>query len=165
MHLDLLTIPQCCFSHSAHWLPTRKKLLYTVANPARGLLNSREKKKKEKVWQRPSLPPPRAARSEKKKNTRRIHIICVGAIKTGVTQVVSARLASVQGFLRLVGYANGCRFAKFYASLCDCNFPSLVASLFSWRCLAASSSFSLHAAMNLRPPSMTAQPKPQPLTP
>ena len=67
MHLDLLTIPQCCFSHSAHWLPTRKKLLYTVANPARGLLNSREKKKKEKVWQRPSLPPPRAARSEKKK--------------------------------------------------------------------------------------------------
>ena len=30
----------CCFSHSAHWLPARKKLLYTVANPARGLLNS-----------------------------------------------------------------------------------------------------------------------------
>ena len=27
-----------------------KKLLYTVANPARGLLN-REKKKKKKVWQ------------------------------------------------------------------------------------------------------------------
>ena len=27
------------FSHSAYWLPTRKKLLYTVANPARGLLN------------------------------------------------------------------------------------------------------------------------------
>ena len=37
----------CCFSHSAHWLPTRKKLLYTVANRARGLLN-REKKKKKK---------------------------------------------------------------------------------------------------------------------
>ena len=34
-----------------------KKLLYTVANPARGLLN-REKKKKEKVWQRPPPPPP-----------------------------------------------------------------------------------------------------------
>ena len=41
-----------------------KKLLYTVANPACGLLN-REKKKKEKVWQRP--PPPRAVRSEKNK--------------------------------------------------------------------------------------------------
>ena len=40
--------------------------------------------------------------------------------------------------------------------MCDCNFPSLVASLFSWRCLAASSSSSLHAAMNLRPPFVTA---------
>ena len=39
-----------------------KKLLYTVANPARGLLN-REKKKKKKSG---SAPPPRAARSEKK---------------------------------------------------------------------------------------------------
>ena len=40
---DLFVV--CCFSHSAHWLPTRKNLLvlYTVANPARGLLN-REKK-------------------------------------------------------------------------------------------------------------------------
>ena len=37
-----------------------------------------------------------------------------------------------------------------------CKFPILVASLFSWRCLAASSSSSLHAAMNLRPPSVTA---------
>ena len=34
---------------------------------------------------------------------------------------------------------------------CDCYFTSLVASLFSWRCLAASSSSSLHAAINLRP--------------
>ena len=32
-----------------------KKLLYTVANPARGLLN-REKRTKEKVWQH--TPPP-----------------------------------------------------------------------------------------------------------
>ena len=65
MHLDLLS----CFSHSAHWLPTRKKLLYTVANPARGLLNreKKKKKKKKKSGSAPSLPPPaRAARSEKK---------------------------------------------------------------------------------------------------
>ena len=40
--------------------------------------------------------------------------------------------------------------------MCDNNSPSLVASLFSWRCLAASSSAFLHAAMNLRPPSVTA---------
>ena len=53
-------IQHCCccyFSHSAHWLPTRKKLLYTVANPARGLLN-REKKKKKSLAAHPPPPPP-----------------------------------------------------------------------------------------------------------
>ena len=57
-----------------------KKLLYTVANPVRGLL-IREKKKKKKSGSAPP-PPPRAARSEKKKKkkkkkkkiTRRIHM-------------------------------------------------------------------------------------------
>ena len=79
-----------------------KNLLYTVANPARGLLN-REKKRKKKSGSAP--PPPRALlvrrkkkKIKKKKITRRI-----GAMKVGVTQVVSVRLASVQGFLRLVG--------------------------------------------------------------
>ena len=53
-------------------------------------------------------------------------------------------------------YANGCGFAKFYTPpVCDSKFPSLVASLFSWRCLAASTSYFLHAVMNLRPPSVT----------
>ena len=67
-----------CFSHSAYWLPTRKNLLYTVANPARGLLN-RDKKKKEKVWQRTL---PLAARSEKKlKITRRIYILRRSALR------------------------------------------------------------------------------------
>ena len=65
----------CCFSHSVHWLPTRKKLLYTVANPARGLLN-REKKKKKKSGS--ALPPPRALlvrrKKRRKKITRRIHM-------------------------------------------------------------------------------------------
>ena len=43
----------------------KKKLLYTVANPARGLLN-RGKKEKRKSLAAPSPPPPaRAARSEK----------------------------------------------------------------------------------------------------
>ena len=84
-----------------------KKLLYTVANPARGLLN-REKKEKEKVWQRnpPPPPPARNARSEKfiekKKKKSRDASTCLGATQAGVTQVVSVRLASVQGFLRLV---------------------------------------------------------------
>ena len=45
----------------------KKTTLYTVANPARGLLN-REKKKKKKSGSNPppSPSPPRAARSEKK---------------------------------------------------------------------------------------------------
>ena len=52
-----------------------KKLLYTVANPARGLLN-RGKKKKKKVCQRPPLPRTLLVRREKKKKkiTRRIHM-------------------------------------------------------------------------------------------
>ena len=80
---------------------------------------------------------------------------CLGATQVDVTQV-SVRLASLHGFLRLVGWANGCRFAKFYASVCINNFPSLVASLFSWRYLATSSSSFLHATINPRLPSMTA---------
>ena len=48
-------------------LPTRKKLLYMVANPARGLLNKEEKKKKKSgSAPPPPAPSPRAARSEKK---------------------------------------------------------------------------------------------------
>ena len=39
--------------------------------------------------------------------------------------------------------------------MCDNNFSSLVAFLFSWRCLVESTSYFLHAAMNLRPPSAT----------
>ena len=60
-----------------------KKLLYTVANPARGLLNRGKKRKKQKSGSaRPPPPPspPRLARcsfgekKKKKKITRRIHI-------------------------------------------------------------------------------------------
>ena len=61
MHLDFVVV---CHIQRIGCQP--EKLLYTVANPARGLLN-REKKENEKVWQRPP-PPARAARSEKIKN-------------------------------------------------------------------------------------------------
>ena len=44
--------------------PEKTTVLYTVANPARGLLN-REKRTKEKVWQHTPPPPtPHTARSE-----------------------------------------------------------------------------------------------------
>ena len=82
-----------------------KKLLYTVANPARGLLNREKKKKKSGS----APPPPRAllVRRKKKKKKKKIRksrgaSTCLGATQAGVTQVVSVRLASVQGFLRLV---------------------------------------------------------------
>ena len=98
----------CCFSHSAHWLPTRKKLLYTVANPARGLLN-RGKKKKKSLAAHPPPPPARCTFGEKIKiiklkiRNSRGASTCLGVTQAGVTQVVvSVRLASVQGFLRLV---------------------------------------------------------------
>ena len=69
------------------------------------------KKEKEKVWQRTPPPPPpaRCSFGEKKKKRKKEKIrksrgasTCLGATQAGVTQVVSVRLASVQGFLRLV---------------------------------------------------------------
>ena len=42
-----------------------KKVLYTVANPARGLLN-REKRTKEKVWQHTRPHPPHCSFGENK---------------------------------------------------------------------------------------------------
>ena len=67
-----------------------KKILYTAANPACGLLNRGKKKEKK------SAIPSRAARSEKKKQKRDAYT-CLDATQ------VSVRLASVRGLLGLVG--------------------------------------------------------------
>ena len=68
-----------------------KKLLYTVANPARGLLN-REKRTKEKVWQHTPPPTPHTARSEKiNKITRRIYRRYAGGRSRVRTRIPSAR--------------------------------------------------------------------------
>ena len=90
MHLDLL----CCFSHSAHWLPARKKQLYTVANPTHSWSAEQGKKKRKKSLAAP--PPPRALlvrrKNEKqKKISRGAASTCLGATQVGVTQVVSVR--------------------------------------------------------------------------
>ena len=98
----------CCFlflTFSA-LVANPKKLLYTVAIHARGLLN-REKKKKKKSGSAPPPPPPRARCSFGEKNNKKIKksrdaSTCLRATQVDVTQVVSVRLASVQGFLRLV---------------------------------------------------------------
>ena len=54
-----------CFLIFSVLVANPKKLLYTVADPAHGLLN-RENRTKEKVWQRNPPPPskPHAARTE-----------------------------------------------------------------------------------------------------
>ena len=121
-----------------------KKLLYTVANAARGLLN-REKRTKEKVWQHTPPPTPHTARSEKiNKITRRIYRRYAGGRSRVRTRIPFGSST------RPMGVAS-----QFYTPVCDNKVPSLVASLFSWRCLAASTSSFLHAAINLRPPSVT----------
>ena len=67
-----------------------KKILYTAANPARGLLNTGKKNKKKNVFN-----PSRVARSEKKK--RRDAYTCLDATQASV------HFTSVRGLLGLVG--------------------------------------------------------------
>ena len=85
------------------------------------------------------------------------HMQLVRRRKKKITRRIYRRYASLKRS-RVFGSStkpNGCDFAKIYASVCDNNFPSFVASRFSWRCLAASTSSFLHAAMNhLYPPSV-----------
>ena len=133
-----------------------------VANPKKTTLHggqsrswSAEQGKKKSGTALPLPPRPRCSFGENKiKITRRIHMsrryagrhyVCLGSSH------VRTRIRTTRRLRHWVS-----RFGKFYASVCDSNFPSLVASPFSWRCLAASSSSSLHTAMNLRPPSVTA---------
>ena len=70
-----------------------KKLLYTMANPARGLLN-REKRTKKSLAAYPSPPHPPTLLVRRKSIKSR-------DASTGATQVLVG-LASVQGYLRLV---------------------------------------------------------------
>ena len=77
-----------------------KKLLYTVAKPARGLLN-REKRTKEKVWQHTPPPTPHTARSEKiNKITRRIYRRYAGGRSRVRTRIPSARRLGLWVWLR-----------------------------------------------------------------
>ena len=150
----------CCFSHSAHWLSTRKKLLYMVANPARGLLNRRKKRRKKKSGSA-SPPHPRAARSEKNNNNKRItwriHMSKRYASRRYAGGLGPSRVRTrIPTTRRLGQWVSLRKILRFRVGLQLSQSRCLVASLFSWRCLAASPSSSLHAAMNLRPPSVTA---------
>ena len=94
---------QCCclllFLTFSVLVANPKKLLYTVANPARGLLN-REKRTKEKVWQH-TPPTPYTARSEKiNKITRRIYRRYAGGRSRVRTRIPSARRLGLWVWLR-----------------------------------------------------------------
>ena len=80
-----------------------KKLLYTVANPARGLLN-KEKRTEEKVWQHTPPPTPHTARSEKiNKIKRRIYRLYAGLGRSRVrTRIPSARRLGQWVWLRKI---------------------------------------------------------------
>ena len=82
-------------------------------------------------------------------------LVCATVIHALGARQVSVRLAPVQDSFgsstRLVGVASQVlRFRVRYQLSQSC-----CLSLLSWRCLAASTSFFLHTAMDLRPPSVT----------
>ena len=127
------------------WLLTRKTYFYMVADPVRGLLNRKKRMKIESLAAHSN----HANRSEEIKYESHDASTCLGA------KQVSVRLELVQGSFSSSTIGQLVSLRMFYASLCDNNFPSFVASLFFWRYLAASISSFLHAAMNLRPPCVT----------
>ena len=96
----------CCFSNSAHWLPTRKTTLHDGQSRS-WFAEQRKKEKKRKCRAAtPASPPPTLhspALLVRRKKKSRESSTCLGATHVGVTQMVSVRLACVQGFLQLVG--------------------------------------------------------------
>ena len=95
-----------------------------------------------------SRPPPRCSFGENEmKITRRIYISRRFA-GLGPSRV-RTRIPSTRRLGQSVSLRKILRFRVRQ------HFPSLVACLFSWRCLAACTSYFLHAAMNLCPPSAT----------
>ena len=141
----------CCFSHSAYWLPTRDNYFTRWPIPLvvcrtgkrqrkrkYGLTANGADNKENKKRRRPERASRDASRYMPKFYT------CRSRSVSRLYRISSTRQLGEMVWLQ-----------RFYASVCDHNFPSLVASRFSWRCLAASTSSSLHAAINLRPPSVT----------
>ena len=91
-----------------------------VANPKKTTLHGGQsrswsaeqgKKEKEQVWQPP--PPPRALLVRRSRGAS----TCLGATQVGVTQVVSVRLASVQGFRQLGQWVSLRKTLRFHVRL------------------------------------------------
>ena len=128
----MITLSLLFFSHSAYRLPTRKNYFIITRLPIPLVVcwvGKREQKKTSGSIPPPPPPPPppHTARSEKiNKITRRIYRRYAGLGRSRVrTRIPSARRLGHWAWLR-----------KFYTPpVRDNKFPSLVASLFSWRCL------------------------------
>ena len=78
-------------------------LLFLIFSPLVAKQGGKKKKKYGSAPPPPPSPPALLVREKKKKKKSRDASKCLGATQVGVTQVVSVHLASVQGFLRLVG--------------------------------------------------------------
>ena len=96
----------CCFSHSGIGCQPEKNYFTRWPIPLVVCWTGKKRKKKKYVSAPPPpLPPPRALlvrRKLKISKKSRDASTCLGTTQVGFTQVVSVRLASVQGFLRLV---------------------------------------------------------------
>ena len=91
----------CLFLTFSVLVANPKKLLYTVANPARGLLN-REKRTKEKVWQHTTPHPPHCPSEKINKITRRIYRRYAGGRSRVLTRIPSARRLGLWVWLRKI---------------------------------------------------------------
>ena len=121
-----------------------EKNVYTVANPALDLLNRGKKTENKKSGSSPLSPHSRCLfGGNKMKTTWRIYM------PKRYTNLGHYITPSSRGLSQLMS------LRRFYASVCGNSLPSLVASLVFWRYLVASIYFFLHAAANLRLPSVT----------
>ena len=78
------------YPNTVYWMPTRKKLLYTVANPARGLLNREKNKIKSLAVYPPPPHPHHCSFGEKKNITRRIYRRYAGLGRSRVSTMISS---------------------------------------------------------------------------
>ena len=151
-----------------YWLPNRNSYLTRWPIPVVVCLAGKREQEERKSACAPIIPVPRPSCSYggniiKIKHRARIQqqqqqmarralrdaSKCLLALRRSRSVSHSYRVHSSRQILQLIS------LRRFYTSVCDNNFPSLVASLFSWRCLAASTSSFLHAPTNLRPPFVT----------
>ena len=139
-----------CCSHSAYWLPTGGK--YFTLHGGQSRLWSSKQGKYTKNIKSGSAPPPaptlmgRTRKNKKQNKTRGAYYKekKIKKIDRGASRDASACLGATQVLVHLVpvqdSFGSSTRpiigvALQVYTSVYGLNFPSLVGSLFSWRCL------------------------------